>query len=44
MRRAGLRRRDHSLKSAVEATRFVGSPAWIRQDLIRILPNGSTVI
>ena len=41
VRRVGLRRARPFLFPALEATQQIGSPTWIRQDLIRVLPNGN---
>ena len=36
--------RDHSCEAALEAMLAFGSPIWIRQDLIRVLPNEDAMI
>ena len=36
--------RDHSYEAALEAMLAFGSPTWIRQDLIRVLPNEDAMI
>ena len=41
VRRVGLRRARPFLFPALEATQQIGSPTWIRQDLIRVLPNAN---
>jgi hypothetical protein len=44
LRRAGLRRARPFLLPALEAMQSIGSPAWIRQDLIRALPNEDAMV
>jgi hypothetical protein len=43
LRRAGLRKARPLLSTALEASSVIGSPAWIRQGLIRVLPNKNAV-